>query len=118
MKENEATITMDMIVSCFKRKTDAKKMREIKEAVISAMTPPEEIFLQDSGAIESQIEALIKADRKLEKESQLEYKNGKYSLRRNKRPIPRQRDAASGRSKVQGCCRRMCRDVGTSFQRV
>ncbi|ROS90559.1 hypothetical protein [uncultured Duncaniella sp.] len=88
MKENEATITMDMIVSCFKRKTDAKKMREIKEAVISAMTPPEEIFLQDSGAIESQIEALIKADRKLEKESQLEYKNGKYSLRRNKRPIP------------------------------
>ena len=82
------------------------------------MTPPEEIFLQDSGAIESQIEALIKADRKLEKESQLEYKNGKYSLRRNKRPIPDSEMQLPADPRFKGAAGECAVNVGTSFQRV
>ena len=85
---NGIEITMDMIVGCFKRKSDSKRMKEIKDSIIMSLTPPDEIFLFDHNEIERQIEILIKSDRKLDKESQLEYKNGKYSLRKNKRPMP------------------------------
>ena len=85
---DESKITMDLIISCFKKKTESKRMKDIKEAIILMLTPTEEIFPLNQDEIEKNIENLIKADRKLDKESVLEYKNGKYYLRKNKRPIP------------------------------
>lgn len=84
----EITVTMDMIVGCYKRKSEAKKMKEIKENILSLLTPANEIFPVNHIEVEKQIEGLIKVDKKLDKESMLEYKNGKYFLRKNKRPIP------------------------------
>ena len=83
----EHEITMDMILSTFKNYSDSKKLRDIKAAIVSMCTPPDQLINEHQSEIEEQIERLIKEDKNLENESALVYsKGGYYKKRKNITP--------------------------------
>ena len=85
MEESSVYITMDMILATFSRKTEEKKLKDIKAALIASLVPESEsLFNDQSDVIEKSVEELIKADRKLGDKSLLTYSKGKYKQRKNK----------------------------------
>lgn len=78
-------ITMETILSIFKNYSEGKRLKEIKECVVKVSTPEGELICSNQAEIEKQVEDLIKADRKLDKESSLIYSNGIYKKRKSKR---------------------------------
>lgn len=80
------TIDIKDILAVFKNTRDGKKMRDIKEAVVRYVTPEDEIFNENQSEIENEVERLIREDRKLGKDSELEYKSGRYKLRKKVAP--------------------------------
>lgn len=90
-------VTMDLILSVFKNKSDSKRLREIKTLVKERLASGSEelpIFNNEQIAdIEKQVENLIKEDKKLGNESILKYLDkgkdkGKYTQRPSKTPPP------------------------------
>lgn len=81
-------VTISDILKVFKTTKECKRMKEIKEAVVSLFTPNGEIFNEHQAEIEADIIKLINDDRKLGKDSELEYRNGKYSKRKRVLPPP------------------------------
>lgn len=83
----EHEITMDMILSTFKNYSDSKKLRDIKAAIVSMCTPPDQLINEHQSEIEEQVERLIKEDKTLGTESLLVYsKGGNYKKRKNVSP--------------------------------
>ncbi len=85
-EQAQTLISLQEILSVFKSPNEAKRMREIKDAVIRLVTPEDELFNGDQVAIESEIERLIKEDKKAGDNSELKYKNGKYQKRKKVSP--------------------------------
>lgn len=66
-------------------KTQWKRIKEIKRDVIALLMPDDELLLLDDDTrlrVEKQVEDLIKEDKKRDKQSMLEYKNGKYKQKK------------------------------------
>ncbi len=76
-------ITIETIVSVFKNYSDQKRLKDIKAAVVSLVTPSDEIVHapEDIENIERQVENLIKEDKRRDNESFLKYSQGKYRKR-------------------------------------
>lgn len=86
--ETKKEVTIELILSVFKNFSDAKRLKDIKNAVVAALTPDGEIFLADREEVENQVAAIITEDKKLDNESWLTYRNGKYSKRKKIAPPP------------------------------
>lgn len=89
MQEEESTpvISMDDILSVFKNYSDKKRMKDLKTAVVNLFRPDGELLWPPTDNIEKQVEALIKTDKRLDKESYLTYSNGYYKKRPNKKAV-------------------------------
>ena len=85
-------VTIEDIVAVFKNYSDAKRMAEIKSAVAARFTPADQLICPNEDFIISEVDRLVKEDRKRENESWLTYNNGKYRKRRNK-SIPQSPDS-------------------------
>lgn len=82
----ERSLDIQDILAVFKNAKDAKRMREIKESVVRLLTPEGDIFNERQSEIENEIERIIKEDKKLGKDSELEYKSGRYHKRKKVAP--------------------------------
>mgnify|MGYP000848714007 CR=1 FL=1 len=83
--ETEIIVTMDTILSIFSRKSEEKKLKEIKNAVVSQLLPDNnDLFDERRVQIEADVERLIKADKKLGDASLLTVNKGKYKQRKTK----------------------------------
>lgn len=84
--ENSASVvTMDMIISTFSKKSEEKKAKDIKAAVLALMVDDSEILFSDKQqTIENQIEEILRQDRKEGDASRLLYYKGKYRQRPTK----------------------------------
>lgn len=78
----ETEITMETVLSVFKNMADAKKMKEIKAAVVALLTPADVLLNDNQTEIEQRVEELIKEDKKLGEESLLTYSKGTYKKRK------------------------------------
>lgn len=90
-------VTMDMILSVFKKSTDKKKMKDIKSSVNSLLKPED---LLASPEIDDQVEQIIKDDKKMGDESWLTYSKGYYSKRKHRQApgeLPMQISEYTGR---------------------
>lgn len=84
-------ITIETILSVFKKKSEEKRLKDIKEAVTLKMTAGEGLFVEpkDEEVIHKQVENVIKEDKAMEESSFLIYKGGKYKQRpHRKEPEP------------------------------
>ena len=90
-EEEYQAITFNDILKIFKTAKENKRLKEIKESVVQMLTPEGGIFNEFRDLIENDVVRLINEDKKRGKESELEYKNGKYSKRRKVSP-PRSGD--------------------------
>lgn len=82
-------VTMEDIISVFKNYSDAKRMSEIKNAVVAKFTPADQLICPNEDFIISEVDRLVKEDKKRDNESWLTYNNGKYRKRKNKYgPLP------------------------------
>ena len=81
-------ITIELITSIFKNYSDKKKLKEIKDAVVSLLHP-EDIMIEVSERerIENEVVNIISIDKKKGDESDLQYSSGKY-YKRKKKPLP------------------------------
>lgn len=80
-------ITMADIIVAFSKKSETKKLKEIKAAVVAARLSDQDgplLFDERQAEIERRVDELIKADKKEGDASILIYSNGKYKQRRNK----------------------------------
>lgn len=78
-------ITMELILSTFSKKSEEKKAKDIKAAVIASIVDDSEILFNDKQQIiEKQVDELLKNDRKDGDASLLSYSKGKYKQRPNK----------------------------------
>lgn len=79
-------VTMELILSVFKNYSDKKRIKEIKEAIISMLYPDNLLIdVKERDSVEKQVVELISKDKKLESESELIYSSGKYGKRKKKR---------------------------------
>lgn len=91
MEENineKPQITIEDIIAVFKNYSDVKRMSEIKNAVVAKFTPTDQLICPNEDYIISEVDRLIKEDKKRGNESFLTYNNGKYRKRRNKATPP------------------------------
>lgn len=75
-------ITIDTILSVFRNARDAKRLKEIKAAVISSLFP--DVLMIDpaiEAEVNARVEEIIKQDKAKGDESHLKYKDGKYKKR-------------------------------------
>lgn len=80
-------VTIDLILSVFKNMADEKKLKDIKDAVVSICLPDLLPAPEDVDAIHKQVEFLIKEELKKDKESRISKKqNGKYKKRPGVKP--------------------------------
>lgn len=85
MEPDALYITMDMILSTFAKKSEEKRLKDIKAGVVASIIPDSDILFNDQQVeIERCVENLIKNDKKLGDASLLTYNKGKYKLRKNK----------------------------------
>lgn len=77
-------ITIETILAVFKNYTETKRMKEIKEAVVKSLTPPDMLMNPEQLVIEECVAQVIAEDKRLGDESSLKYSNGKYSKRRRR----------------------------------
>jgi hypothetical protein len=78
-------VTMELILSVFKNYSDKKRIKEIKEAIISMLYPDNLLIdVKERDSVEKQVVELISKDKKLESESELIYSSGKYGKRKKK----------------------------------
>lgn len=78
----QISITIDTILSVFKNARDAKRLKEIKTAVINTLFPDVLLLAPDIEAeVYAQVENAIKLDKVKGDESRLKYKDGKYKKR-------------------------------------
>lgn len=84
----EKQVTIELIVSLFKNYTDKKRLKEIKQGVITLLYPDVlMVSTEDTDIISSEVDKVLKEDKKAENESYLEYKNGYYKKRKNKKML-------------------------------
>ena len=84
---NKASVTMDVVLSVFKNYSDSKRMKDIKDMVVSAIYPEQLIIdMDERSRIENEVTELISIDKKRGNESELKYSSGKYSKRNKKTP--------------------------------
>lgn len=78
-------ITIELITSVFKNYSDKKKIKDIKDAVVSLLHP-EYIMIEVSERerIENEVTRVIGMDKKRGDESDLQYSSGKYYKRKKK----------------------------------
>ena len=77
--------TIDHILNTFSKKSEEKRLKDIKIAVIQRVCPDvNSLFEYQREEIEGQIESVIRADKKLGDASLLVYSKGKYKQRRTK----------------------------------
>lgn len=81
-------ITIELITSVFKNYSDKKKIKDIKDAVVSLLHP-EDIMIEVSERerIENEVTRVIGMDKKRGDESDLQYSSGKY-YKRKKKALP------------------------------
>ncbi|MBP3511133.1 MAG: hypothetical protein J6K19_03725 [Prevotella sp.] len=85
IEETNEKISMDLILSTFSKKSEAKKAREIKDALLAELVKDSDsLFSCQREAIEKQIDDLLRSDRKEGEASRLIYSKGKYKQRPNK----------------------------------
>lgn len=85
METNAPEVTIELILSTFSRKTEEKKLKEIKSSIVNQLIPDSaELFDGRQEIIEREIDELIRADKKLGDASTLVYSKGKYKQRKNK----------------------------------
>lgn len=78
-------VTMEAILSVFSKKSDEKRLKDIKAAVMAKIDlTSNSLFGMQQDVIEQKIENLIKSDRKLGDASLLVYTKGKYKQRKAK----------------------------------
>lgn len=78
-------VSMELILSTFSKKTEEKKAKDIKAAVLLQLIPDSgDLFDCNQEAIERQVDEILKLDRKEGDASVLIYQKGKYRQRRNK----------------------------------
>lgn len=78
-------VTMDIILSTFSRRTELKKARDIKSAVLAKLIKDSDnLFDNQRDLIEKQVEDILKSDKKDGDASRLVYSNGKYRPRPTK----------------------------------
>lgn len=80
----EQLITIQDIVNVFKNTNEKKKLRDIKDAIVKALTPENALLNADQVEIEKQVDLLVKEDKKQDNESELVYSNGYYKKRKKK----------------------------------
>lgn len=79
------TVSMDMIISTFNKKSEEKKSRDIKTAILAQLIKDsDDLFSNQREVIEKQIDDILKSDRKEGEASQLIYSKGKYRQRPTK----------------------------------
>lgn len=84
----ERVVNIDLILSVFKNKTEEKKMKDIKDAVVSICIPDLLPSPEDVDNIHKLVESTIKEELKKEKEAQItKTRNGKYRKRPCVKPI-------------------------------
>lgn len=75
-------VSMDIIISTFSKKSEEKKAKDIKTAVVGLLlNDSESLFDNQQEEIEKQVEDILKADRKEGDASRLIYSKGKYKQR-------------------------------------
>lgn len=84
----DVKVTIQDVVAVFNNTTEKKRLRQIKEAVVASLTPPDCLLNPDKDRIEARVEELVKQDKKLNMESELVYNNG-YYRKRKKKPAPK-----------------------------
>lgn len=90
MEENidmpiEQDVTIELILSVFKNYSDSKRMKEIKDIIVSLIHPDELIVdSEERSRIENKVVELISIDKRRGDESELKYSNGKYSKRKKR----------------------------------
>lgn len=78
-------VSMELILSTFSKKTEEKRAKDIKSAVLLKLIPnDEDLFNCRQEEIEKRVDELLKLDRKEGDASMLTYQKGKYKQRRNK----------------------------------
>lgn len=88
MEENidmpiDQDVTIELILSVFKNYSDSKRMKEIKDIIVSLIHPDELIVdSEERSRIENKVVELISIDKRRGDESELKYSNGKYSKRK------------------------------------
>lgn len=80
--ETRTAIAIEDILSVFKKKSEEKKMKDIKVAVIGSRLDSIDLFDGTQEQLEKEIEDAIKADKKLGDFSKLTYSKGKYKQRK------------------------------------
>jgi len=65
METNAPEVTIELILSTFSRKTEEKKLKEIKSSIVNQLIPDSaELFDGRQETIEREIDELIRADKK------------------------------------------------------
>ena len=78
-------VTMELFLSTFTNKTEEKRAKEIKAAILLQLIPDcNNLFDNGRETIERQVDDILKADKKEGDASVLTYSKGKYKQRRNK----------------------------------
>lgn len=84
-ENNTPKVTMELILSTFSKKTEEKRAKEIKTAILLQLMPdPNDLFDNHREIIEQQVDEILKADKKEGDASVLTYSKGKYKQRRSK----------------------------------
>ncbi len=86
METQNITIQIEDLLSVFKNYTDSKRLKEIKQAVLSVKYP-DSLFVDPAvvAEVERQVDELIKEDKALDNASYLTYTKGKYKKRKGKK---------------------------------
>lgn len=77
-------VTIEHILSIFSKKSEQKRMKEIKAAVVSLLIGSQNGLFDESSTIEKQVEEIIRQDQRLKDNSLLTYSKGKYKQRPSK----------------------------------
>lgn len=80
----ELEITIQDILSVFPNTNVKKRLKEIKAAVVAALTPEDSLLTPYQEEIEKRVDELVKEDRKLEGESELVFNAGFYKKRKKR----------------------------------
>lgn len=81
----DSDITIDVILSVFKSFSDKKKLKDIKGEVVNLLKPQDQLIWERQPEIEKVVDDLIKADKKLDRESYLTYSKGFYQKRKGRK---------------------------------
>lgn len=81
----DSDITIDVILSVFKSFSDKKKLKDIKGEVVNLLKPQDQLIWERQPEIEKVVDDLIKADKKLDRESYLTYSKGFFQKRKGRK---------------------------------